>query len=244
MQWKRDLILGLQPKAEVALIVGYRGVSLEVAVGGHLRGEFSLAADPCILVGGEAAIYVSLTAEAWIFEISKKAEFIATLPPCGGAGEGEELFGASPVIHESRGLIPRFITSLPGIEAEGALDGLPDIAYPFAKPSLARHDDGTMTLVYVSEDPSKAFGQHLEVFSSHFDGDSWSAPVQLTNNTLLEDAPSVVYDADGNAIAVWSTINSTLTNPASTDPQTLLEDLEISYSVWDAGRSFWSALKT
>ncbi|MCL4202942.1 MAG: hypothetical protein KJ000_10615 [Pirellulaceae bacterium] len=241
LAWKPNLILGLEPNAELALIFGYDGATVELAGGGRIRGEFSLAGDPCVPIGGRVTLYARVKAEVWIFEASRTFAWVENLPVCGALGEGETTSLPDAKLADDIRLLPRFVPQTFPHEGEAATAGLPTIAYPYAQPALAQRGDGTMTLVYVSEDPTKADGQHLEVFASHYDGAAWSPPVQLTDDTFLDDAPSVVYDADGNAIAVWTRINATLTDPAQTDPHSLLADLELVYAVWDAAAQTWSA---
>ncbi len=246
LAWPSDLILALEPSVEAIASLDAGPASVEIGAGGSIRGEFSLAGDPCVPLGGEVAVFVRVAASFLVFEAEKSFTFPFTLPACGGAsGEGELNRDDLASIFSDVRLAPRYLSTVYGpIEGEDPGNGLPTILYPFAKPSLARNDDGTMTLVFVGEDPAKPTGQQLEIFAAHYDGSNWSAPLPLTDDTLLDDTPSVTYDNNGNAVAVWSRVKTTLTDPANTDPASLLDEMEIVYSVYDSNSSTWSSPQT
>ena len=240
--WKEDVILGLEPLAEGIFSVGQSGVAtVEVGVGGKMRGEFELDGDPCIDKSATLDFFARLKATFLVFAAQKTFTFpfLATACSGGAAGEGDTPL-AQPRIFTDIDLVPRFVSPLHDPEGEAASTGLPAVMYPYAKPALARNADGTMTLVYVSEDPGKADGQHLEMFASTWDGAAWSSPVQLTDDTLLDDAPTVAYDASGNAVAMWTRLKNPVADAANTDPTTLRGDMEIVYAVRDATTQTWS----
>lgn len=56
----------------------------------------------------------------------------------------------------------------------------------------------------------ETFARSLEIFSSVWDGTSWSAPAALTNNTEMDHAPHLVQGSDGSIMTVWK-------NSAGTD---------------------------
>ncbi len=243
LQWPTDLVLGLEPSLEAIVSLEAGPASVEAGAGGSIRGDFSLAGNPCVPLGGEVTVFVRVAASFLVFEVETSYSFPFTLPACGGgAGEGELQPAGLPTVQSELRVAPRYLSAVYGpAEGETGSGGLPTILYPFAKPSLARHSDGTMTLVYVGEDTAKSTGQQLEIFAAHFDGESWSAPVQLTDDTLLDDTPSVTYDAAGNAVAVWSRVKTELSDPSSIDPASLLADLELVYAVYDSNTGAWSA---
>ncbi|MBI2478401.1 MAG: hypothetical protein HYV60_07095, partial [Planctomycetia bacterium] len=240
--WKEDVILGLEPLAEAILSVGQSGVAtVEVGVGGKMRGEFELDGDPCVEKSATLDFFARLKATFLVFAAQKTFTFpfLATACSGGAAGEGDSAY-LQPRIFTDFDLVPRFVSPLSDPEGETASAGLPAVLYPYAKPALARAADGTMTLVYISEDPSKADGQHLEMFASTWDGAAWSVPVQLTDDTLLDDAPTVAYDANGNAVAMWTRLKNPVADAANTDPTTLRGDMEIVYAVRDVTTQTWS----
>jgi hypothetical protein len=234
-----DVVLGLEPTLEAIFSIGRDGVaSVEVSVGGTLRGEYDLDEDPCFNRSATAEVFARLKATFLVFSAQKTFRFPFAVTGCGAGGEGESLF-VNPIVSSEFGLIPRYVLAT-NEEGEAATEGLPAVAYPYAKPALARHTDGTMTLVYVNEDPTKADAQHLEIFASRFDGNTWSAPIQVSDDTLIDDAPTVAYDANGRAVAVWTRLKNPITDPANANPAALLGDLEIVFSVHDTNTNTWS----
>ena len=247
LQWPSDLIIGLEPSLEAIVSVGAGPASVEAGAGGSIHGDFSLAGDPCVPLGGEVAVFLRVAASFLVFEAEKTFSFPFTLPACGGGGasEGEPRLADWVSVFSDVHPAPRYPSTVYGpIEGEDSSNGPPVILYPFADPSLARNDDGTMTLVFVGEDPARPTGQQLEIFASHFDGIHWSVPALLTDDTLLDSAPSVSYDSSGNAVAVWSRVKTTVTDVAGTDPASLLDDMEIVYAVRNAADGTWSAPAT
>ncbi|MCA9122016.1 MAG: hypothetical protein H6822_12080 [Planctomycetaceae bacterium] len=235
-----DVVLGLEPTLEGILSIGRDGLAtVEVGIGGTLRGEYDLDEDPCFNRSATAELFARLKATFLVFEAQKTFRFPFAATGCGVGGEGESLF-ASPLVSSDLQLLPRYIVN-GSEEGEAATTGLPTIAYPYARPAIARHADGTMTLVYIDEDATKQDAQHLEVFAARFDGVQWSAPVQVSDDTLIDDAPTVTYDASGRAIALWTRLKTPITDVASADPAALLADLEIVYAVHDPDTDTWSA---
>lgn len=243
LRWKEDVVLGLEPTAEAIVSIGQSGVAtLEAGAGLKMRGEFELDGDPCIEKSALVNLFVRMKATFLVFAAQKTWVFPFLASSCSGAAAGEgDLSSAMDQVATDVTLIPRWDSPAPDPEGETASVGLPPVSFPYAKPALARHTDGTMTLVYISDDPAKIAGQQLEVFSSRWDGAAWSPVVQLTDDTLLDDAPAVAYDANGNAVALWSRVKNPVADAANTDPLTLRSDMEIVSAVFHAATQTWSA---
>jgi len=71
---------------------------------------------------------------------------------------------------------------------------------------------------------------------------SWSSPGAVTDNYLPEFEPSVMFDSNGNAIGVWTLFNNASIT-ANTSVFSVLDDVELAYSVWDKNTKTWSAPK-
>lgn len=112
-----------------------------------------------------------------------------------------------------------------------------DNAFSECGPALAV--GGAMNLlVFVHDDPAEADLQSTEIqFSLKNGADNWSAPAAITDDTHLDAAPQVAFDANGNALAAWLRSRSA----DLTDPGTVAADIELGYSVRDAVTGNWSA---
>ncbi len=67
------------------------------------------------------------------------------------------------------------------------------------------HYDGDEALYVYSSDMDEDVStlDDRELFVIEFDGESWSAPVRLTNDNVEDANPKVIYDYTGNPLIVW-----------------------------------------
>jgi outer membrane protein assembly factor BamB len=111
--------------------------------------------------------------------------------------------------------------------------------YPYADPALA--SDGQTLLLWVHDDPGKPQGQGEEIAYTVYDGDAWSAPDSLTDDTLQDFGPTLAYDGQDQAVAVWERMRAVKALTATLD-LTYTRDLEIAWSVW--GGATWTSPAT
>ena len=111
--------------------------------------------------------------------------------------------------------------------------------FPYASPSIATDNSGNAIMIWSHDDINKPQIQGFEIYYSTWDGNSWSSPGPVTDNYLPEFKPSVMFDLNGNAIAVWTLFNNaSITN--ETYVFSVLDDVELAYSVWDKNTKTWS----
>jgi len=111
--------------------------------------------------------------------------------------------------------------------------------FPYASPSIATDNNSNAIMVWTHDDINKPQIQGFEIYYSIWDGNSWSSPNAVTDNYLPEFKPSVMFDSNGNAIAVWTLFNNaSITN--ETYVFSVLKDVELAYSVWDKNTETWS----
>ena len=77
------------------------------------------------------------------------------------------------------------------------------------------------------------FAQSLEIAASTWNGTSWSTPITLTNDSLMDRAPRLSAGTDGSVMALWETTDGTDALGTATHPLTL------TYALWNG--SAWSA---
>jgi hypothetical protein len=80
--------------------------------------------------------------------------------------------------------------------------------FPYASPSIATDNNSNAIMVWTHDDIDKPQIQGFEIYYSTWDGNSWSNPNAVTDNYLPEFEPSVMFDSNGNAIAVWTLFNN------------------------------------
>ena len=76
------------------------------------------------------------------------------------------------------------------------------------------------------------FTQSLDIFASMWNGTTWSAPSNLSNNTLMDAALKVATGRDGTVMALWHTGDGESLVGTATKPLTL------THSLWDG--TVWS----
>ena len=216
-----------------------RLVSVSGGVGAALSPTFNLSGHPCILDSLTANMI--LRAEASAFGYSASYTVNIPDPPL-------ELFGCSPGGGEGSGSDAGGEQSPPDVKLSeptsgnwfGTLNplGSPDIRYEFAAPSLAHHDDGSKTLVWVDEDPNLAPHQRFEILSARLQNGTWSEPVRLTNNTVFDFQPTVSALPNGDALAVWTQAGPL--SGASASPYENLSSYDLFWSRLDKTTGNWT----
>ncbi len=113
--------------------------------------------------------------------------------------------------------------------------------YTYSEPALTVDPSSDEALlVWVHDDVARPVGQSHEIYFSRWDGDAWTVPEGVTDDTFLDGAPQVAYARDGGAVAVWERVNATLPVSATLDVTTT-QKLEIVMSVYDPTLGVWSA---
>jgi PKD repeat protein len=114
--------------------------------------------------------------------------------------------------------------------------------YTYPELSLAVNPiAGDALITWVHDDISKPVGQSHEIYFSHWDGSSWSAPAGVTDDDRLDGAPWVAWTADSNAVAVWERLNEILPITATWDV-THAKKIEIATSVYSSTTGVWSPM--
>ncbi len=112
--------------------------------------------------------------------------------------------------------------------------------FPYASPSIAIDGPDNMTMVWCYDDINKPQGKGFEIYYSTWNSGLWSTPSPITENYLPEFSPKVKFDKNGNAIAVWTLLNNTSIS-ADTSIFSVLDDVEIEYSVLNKTTGLWCA---
>ncbi len=130
----------------------------------------------------------------------------------------------------------RRIASDPDLPAQVELPLLANV-YPDSAPALAGKGNNLM-LLYVRDTGAANPVQFTEIAWTYFDGSSWSTPTSLAADPRGQFKPQVVFDGNGDAVAVFERIKDTAY--AGTEVETMAAEMEIVWSRWDSATGLWT----
>lgn len=130
----------------------------------------------------------------------------------------------------------RRIASDPDLPAQVDLPLLANVMSD-SEPALAGNGD-TLMLLYVRDTGVPNPVQFTEIAWTFFDGASWSTPAALASDPRGQFKPQVVFDGNGDAIAVFERIKDAAY--AGTEIETMAAEMEIVWSRWDHVTQTWS----
>jgi hypothetical protein len=110
--------------------------------------------------------------------------------------------------------------------------------YPFAEPAYAQRGSAE-AFAYVYMDPQKAPTQANEIYFSLLNGEDWSTPKAIVQDSRNDYAPTLSFDSSGRLIAAWERVRPT--NFTGETPDLLAPVLEVAYAVYNPGNGQWSA---
>lgn len=143
-------------------------------------------------------------------------------------GKGAKALAAKPAgIQLAEGDGPLMQADLPLIEN----------VFPNSEPSLAASGSELM-LVYVSDNGAAGDLQFTDINWTRFDGTNWSVPAPILADTRAEFAPRVVFDGNGDAIAVCERVKDLAFT--TVDIAAMAARMEIVWSRWDHTTGTWA----
>ena len=223
--------------------------SLSIAPGIAIDGELSISLDLGVLNGsGSAKPSISLTIEIDYNsgdglggKVTLSAEIdaegkVCLWKFCASFGHTFGPYGVHITINED-GSSAVMLTPL---QHEGPPVDVTEqvLAEILSSSSVATVDAGKRMVVWIGDlDPEPGI-HDAEVFYRYFDGANWSdaAVIDDTGNDLWENDPAVVFMADGQAMAAWT--SNDLDPDADPDLTEALAAQDILYSIWDGAS--WS----
>ncbi|MBX3739698.1 MAG: SUMF1/EgtB/PvdO family nonheme iron enzyme [Akkermansiaceae bacterium] len=156
----------------------------------------------------------------------------------GGAGElgSFNRMGRSGAGVNPGGRIPRMIVNDPDMPVGAELPLLENV-FPEAEPALAGRDHSSM-LLYVRDTGEDHPLQFTEIAWTRYDGTSWSVPEAVAPAPNGQFSPQVVFDGNGDAIAVWEQFK----DPAFSegDLEETASQIEIMWSRWSSATGTWT----
>lgn len=147
------------------------------------------------------------------------------------------LMGQSPTrgsVGTGKNVTPTASTTVAPSQADLALIAN---VFPKSSPAMAGRDDELM-LLYVGDNGSAADLQFTDIRWTFWDGVNWSTPQTLHTNTQAEFAPQVVFDGNGDAIAVWERVGDPAFDTA--DVTAMAREMEVVWSRWNKTSGSWS----
>ena len=93
-------------------------------------------------------------------------------------------------------------------------------------------------LLYVADNGSATGLQFTDIRWTRFDGTNWTTPAAIFADTRAEFAPQVVFDGNGDALAVWERVADPDFNEVNLEK--FAAELEIVGARWDHASKQWS----
>jgi len=151
------------------------------------------------------------------------------------------IFEAAPRSMQAFVLQPRLQgRAASGLAAQTTLTSvLVSNVYTYTEPALAVSADDEALLLWVHDDVDKQADQSQELYFSRWDGDNWSTPSGLTDDTLMDGMPQVAWMDTDQAVAVWSRLNEELPLGAGWGVTTARK-IEIATAVYSSTTGAWS----
>nr|MBP7830253.1 hypothetical protein [Kiritimatiellia bacterium] len=110
-------------------------------------------------------------------------------------------------------------------------------SFPDSTPALAGISSNLM-LLYVADNETTNDLQYTDIRWSRYDGWNWSAPTSMATDTRAEFSPQVVFDGNGDALALWERVGDP--DFTNADPTALAAEMEIAWSKWDHATGLWA----
>ncbi len=256
LKFKRDIILLIEPGVEAAVGVGEKGLAwAEAAFGGKVQGEFQFFEAPYCRSAFIHA-YARVSAGVLWFERTEKWTWRWVLVGAQNA-RGEEprwvLVSQSEPLEQAawqpagRDYIgPGYATFVgtPSLSS-ATLDQSTIISdtYPYADPTVAYLGNGRVLAVWVHDDVGKPQHQGLELRSSLGNGITWTTPISLTDDLIMDFQPAIAATPDG-ALVAWARLRDAVTGTLPVSPTQLYDQMEIAYATYDGAGGTWSAPQT
>ena len=127
-----------------------------------------------------------------------------------------------------------------GSDSEVDLTVLQNV-FPGSSPALAARGQELM-LLYVSDGGGSNALQFTDIKWTRWDGTNWSTPATILADTRSEFSPQVVYDGNGDAIAIWERVAAPNFN--QTNLTAMAAQMEIVWSRWNHTNGIWSTPAT
>ncbi len=115
--------------------------------------------------------------------------------------------------------------------------------YTYTEPSLALNPaNDNALLLWVHDDVNKPLGQNFDLAYSYWDGNTWSTPGRVTDDTYLDGDSQVAWDSSGHGLAVWERLNDPALPITATLDTTTTKKIEIAWAQYDPTSDIWSDL--
>jgi hypothetical protein len=132
----------------------------------------------------------------------------------------------------------RRIASDPALPAQAELPLLQNV-YPSSESALASNGNQLM-LLYVRDTGAANAVQFTEVAATYFDGSTWTTPSPVAADSRGQFEPTLAFDGQGAALAVWTRIKDAAFT--GTEVDALAATMEIVSAKWNPATKAWGAV--
>ncbi len=243
----------LTDEVGVGLSCGISKLKAEVSGGGTAKVTWQFPAAPGYLKKLESEIKAKLSIITWLFtkdfEASHPFSYPESSSPSSFSVPAESaVFDISDFKPISRdflnrkpyssfgtvsGIVP-MDAEVQAITEEGVLV---QNVYPYSEPAIAEYND-KLGIAYVYFDPADTTLQATEISFTYYDGQTYSDPQPIVDDSRAEFAPAIAFDQNGKIVAAWERVKSE--NFTGTTISEMAQELEIVYAVFDPVTAQWT----
>ena len=229
--------------------------------GGQGSLQFQVPPNPSYLKKASGGFFVGAKLKAFGFEVSREKTWEWSYQPratnmlLGNTLAAPVWIVRSSVISETDWHVEQpdygdtsyaqFVGGHAALNAPTAIQGLTETPlvtnlYQDANPALSLRGNDAL-LVWVHDDLSLPESQSKEILSSWWNGLSWATPVSVTDNTMSEFDPQLVFVNSGQALAIWERLNDPALPVSATFDYTTTRKMELAYATFDLSDHTWSS---
>lgn len=232
-------------------------VKAEVSGSGTTKVVYQVPAAPDYLKKIETELLGKVSIQAWLFATNLEKKHTFTYPSQTTQDISERRALAEPLQDLGFQPISRdFINNVPysnfiagatnrttrTTRSADSTDGLEETIieniYPHSQPALTENA-GNIGIAFVYFDPQDPTLQATEIYFTYYNGQSYTTPGPILNDTRAEFSPTLAFDSNGKIVCVWERVNTVdLTSENMVD---MARALEIVYAVYDPIWDTWTA---
>lgn len=225
------------------------GITAELSGEAMNTAYWQIPADPDYLEKVEAVLSAKLAITAWAFSKDFEGSHTFTYPETSGK---RSLAKSSSPVTDFQPVSRNFLNHAPysqfvantsrrkrsDIDTRGAIEyKIIENVYPYSEPALAENA-GKAGIAFVYFDPDDTTLQATEIYFTYYDGENYTTPAPVLNDTRAEFAPAIVFDQNGKIVAVWERVRDE--NFSGGSIADMAREMEIVYAVYDPSAQNWT----
>jgi len=223
-----------------------KSLQAEVSGGGTVKAYWQVPANPGYIEKLETELTGKVVLKFWAYEHAYVGSHVFVYPPPAGGGQsvmdGLVYSGLARDDFLRRAHYNQFVQrgiSRMDLGAGTAVENLLiSNVYPQAAPTLAISETGPMIL-YVYFDPNDITPQAAEIAHLRSDGNGFTPPALIQDDTRAEYGPRLAFDTAGRGVAAWERVKDPAF-PESNTVEQMAAAMEIVTAMYEPQTGLWS----